>query len=160
MHAVDRPGDLGFDPARLGRIRGWMEGYVSSGRFPFACTVIARRGEIAYCDHLGSRDVAAGAPYALDNIVRIYSMTKPVTTVALLMLYEEGLLHLDDPLAVFLPDFAEPTVLRDGATGLDQVEPARETLTLHHLLTHTSGLVYGSQGLKGTVPFNSYFIYI
>ena len=73
-------------------------------------------------------------------------MTKPITTVAALMLYEEGRLHLDDPLAVFLPEFAEPLVLRDGARHLDQVERARETLTLHHLLTHTSGLVYGSQG--------------
>lgn len=146
MFAVDRPETLGFDAARLGRIRGWMEGYVAGGRYPFACTVIARRGEIAYCDYLGDRDVAAGTAYALDTIVRIYSMTKPVTTVAALMLYEEGRLHLDDPLAVFLPEFAEPLVLRDGARHLDQVERARETLTLHHLLTHTSGLVYRSQG--------------
>ncbi len=145
MFAVDRPETLGFDAARLGRIRGWMEGYVAGGRYPFACTVIARRGEIAYCDYLGHRDVA-GTPYALDTILRIYSMTKPITTVAALMLYEEGRLHLDDPLAVFLPEFAEPWVLRDGARHLDQVERARETLTLHHLLTHTSGLVYGSQG--------------
>ena len=146
MHAVDRPGDLGFDPARLGRIRGWMEGYVASGRFPFACTVIARRGEIAYCDYLGLRDVEAGAPYALDTIVRVYSMTKPITSVAIMMLYEEGRLHLDDPLAVFLPGFAEPRVLVEDATRLDQVAPAHETLTLHRLLTHTSGLIYGSQG--------------
>ncbi len=146
MFAVDRPESLGFDAARLGRIRGWMEGYVAGGRYPFAGTVIARRGEIAYCDYLGNRDVEAGAPYALDTIVRIYSMTKPVTTVAALMLYEEGRLRLDDPLAAFLPEFAEPRVLRDGARHLDQVAPARETLTLHHLLTHTSGLVYGSQG--------------
>ena len=58
MHAVDRPGDLGFDAARLGRIRDWMAGYVASGRFPFACTVIARHGEIAFCDYLGERDLA------------------------------------------------------------------------------------------------------
>ncbi len=146
MHAVDRPGDLGFDAARLGRIRTWMEGYVNAGSFPFACTVIARRGGIAYCDYLGLRDVEAGAAYELDTIVRVYSMTKPITTVALLMLYEEGRLHLDDPLAAFLPEFAEPMVLRDGATGLDQVEPAREAPSLHHLLTHTSGLIYGSAG--------------
>ncbi len=146
MHAVDRPESLGFDAARLGRIRGWMEGYVAGGRYPFACTVIARRGEIAYYDYFGDRDVEAGRPYALDTIVRIYSMTKPITTVAALMLYEEGRLHLDDPLAVFLPEFAELRVLRDGARHLDQAEPARETLTLHHLLTHTSGLIYGSQG--------------
>ena len=146
MHAVDRPGDLGFDPARLGRIRGWMEGYVAGGRFPFACTVIARHGEIAYCDFLGTLDLAAGTPYALDTIVRIYSMTKPITTVALLMLYEEGLLHLDDPIAAFLPGFAEPMVLRADAARLDQIVPARKAPTLHHLLTHTSGLVYGSAG--------------
>jgi len=146
MHAVDRPGDLGFDTARLGRIRGWMAGYVAGGRFPFACTVIARHGEIAFCDYLGARDVAAGTPFELDTIVRVYSMTKPVTTVALLMLYEEGLLHLDDPIAEFLPGFAEPMVLRADATRLDQVEPAHAAPTLHHLLTHTSGLIYGSAG--------------
>ena len=146
MHAVERPGDLGFDAARLGRIRDWMASYVAGGRYPFACTVIARRGEIAYCDYLGNRDVEAAVPYALDTIVRIYSMTKPVTAVAALMLYEEGRIHLDDPLAEFLPEFAEPLVLRADATRLDQTEPARATLTLHHLLTHTSGMVYGSQG--------------
>jgi len=123
-----------------------MEGYVAAGRYPFACTVIARRGEIAYCDYLGDRDLEPRTPYALDTLVRIYSMTKPVTTVAALMLYEEGRLRLDDPLADFLPEFAEPLVLRDGARRLDQVTRARETLTLRHLLTHTSGLVYGSQG--------------
>ncbi len=146
MHAVDQPGDLGFDAVRLGRIRSWMEDYVSGGRFPFACTVIARHGEIAFCDYLGARDVAAGTPFELDTIVRVYSMTKPVTTVALLMLYEEGRLHLDDPLAEFLSGFAEPMVLRDDATHLDQVERARVAPTLHHLLTHTSGLIYGSAG--------------
>jgi CubicO group peptidase (beta-lactamase class C family) len=146
VQAVDRPESLGFDAARLGRIRGWMEGYVSSGRFPFACTVIARRGQVAYCDFMGARDLETGAPYGLDTIVRVYSMTKPITTVALMMLYEEGLLHLDDPLSEFLPGFAEPLVLGDGATGLDQVEPARAALTLHHLLTHTSGFIYGSAG--------------
>lgn len=146
MQAIDRPGDLGFDAARFGRIRDWMAGYVAGGRFPFACTVIARHGEIAYCDYLGARDLAAGTPYELDTIVRIYSMTKPITAVALLMLYEEGLLHLDDPIAEFLPGFANPMVLRADATSMDQVEPAHEAPTLHHLLTHTSGLIYGSAG--------------
>lgn len=141
MHAVNRPGDLGFDAARLGRIRGWMAGYVESGRFPFACTEIARHGEIAFCDYLGERDLAAGTLFELDTIVRIYSMTKPIATVALLMLYEEGLLHLDDPIAEFLPGFAEPMVLRADATRLDQVEPARAAPTLHQLLTHSSGRI-------------------
>jgi CubicO group peptidase (beta-lactamase class C family) len=146
VHAIDRPENLGFDPARLGRIRAWMAGYVTGGRFPFACTLVARRGELAFCDFLGRRDLASGAPYGLDTLVRVYSMTKPITAVALLMLYEEGRLHLDDPVAEFLPGFDAPMVLRDNATALDQVEPARAAPSLHHLLTHTSGLVYGSQG--------------
>jgi CubicO group peptidase (beta-lactamase class C family) len=146
VHAVDRPEDLGFDPARLGRIRAWMADYVNGGRFPFACTLVARRGEIAFCDFLGRRDLASGAPYGLDTIVRVYSMTKPITAVAALMLYEEGRLHLDDPVAEFLPGFDAPLVLRANATALDQVEPARAAPTLHTLLTHTSGLIYGSQG--------------
>jgi CubicO group peptidase (beta-lactamase class C family) len=156
--AVDRPGDLGFDAARLGRIRAWMKGYVSAGRFPFACTVIARRGEIAYCDYLGERDLAAGTPYELDTIVRVYSMTKPITTVALLMLYEEGLLHLDDPLAAFLPGFdIDLYVSTDLKTmtaiwmGVSKVKQEIEVGSL--VLTGNRGLARRMQTWLGLSPF-------
>ena len=146
MEATERPERLGFCPDRLGRIAPWMRRYVDGGRFPFACTVIARHGEIAYCAHTGQRDLEAGLPFEFDTVVRVYSMTKPITSIALMMLYEEGLLHLDDPVEAYLPEFADRRVLVEGATRMDQVEPATEKMTIHHLLTHRSGLTYGFNG--------------
>lgn len=120
-----------------------MRRYVDAGRYPFAATLIARRGRLAWTSHYGQSDVAAGTPYTPDSLVRIYSMTKPVTSVALMMLYEQGLLHLDDPVSKFIPSFADLTVLAPGAARLDQTEPLKQPVTLHHLLTHTAGLTYG-----------------
>ena len=146
MELRSQPQMLGIDAAELRRIDAWMAGYVENGRFPFACTVIARRGEVAYCAHVGNRDVEAGTAFEIDDIVRIYSMTKPVTSVALMMLVEEGLLSLDDPVEEFIPAFANRFVLREGASRLDEVVPARHKPTLHHLLTHCSGLTYDFNG--------------
>jgi CubicO group peptidase (beta-lactamase class C family) len=139
------PASAGFDPARLVRIRPWMQGYVDAGKLPGALTLIARRGGVALCDCVGQRDVERGLPWTRDTLVRIYSMTKPITATALMMLYEQGLCHLDDPVDRYLPEFAAPTVLRPDASSVDDVEPALTRLTLHHLLTHTSGLSYGFQ---------------
>jgi CubicO group peptidase (beta-lactamase class C family) len=80
-----------------------MRRYVDGGRFPFAATLIARKGAIAWAGHYGQADVEAGTAYTPETLVRIYSMTKPVTSTALMMLYERGLLHLDDPVAEFIP---------------------------------------------------------
>lgn len=142
----DDPAALGFSVERLERLAGWMAGYVEGGRFPFAGLWIARRGRLAWRYHLGLSDLAAGTPFAPDGLARIYSMTKPVTSVALMMLYEQGLVRLDDPLAAYLPEFTEMRVLRANATHIDQVEPAGRAITLHDLLTHRSGLTYGFNG--------------
>ena len=136
------PAKLGYDADRLARIRPWMERWIASGRIPGAQMLIARKGEIAFHDWAGQRDVAAGLSWERDTIVRIYSMTKPVTSVALLMLWEDALCHLDTPVDEFLPEFADRQVLVEGATSIDQTRPAETRLTLHHLLTHTSGLTY------------------
>ena len=136
------PAKLGFDPDRLARIRPWMQRWVDQGKFPAAQTLIARHGQIAYCDHVGMRDIEAGRPWERDTIARIYSMTKPVTSVALLMLYEDALIHLDTPVEDIIPEFADRHVLIEGATSIDQVRPATTQMTVHHLLTHTSGLTY------------------
>jgi CubicO group peptidase (beta-lactamase class C family) len=136
---------LGFDAARLARLGPWMQGYIDAGKLPGALTLVARRGGVAWCDCVGQRDVERSLPWTRDTLVRIYSMTKPVTATALMMLYEQGLCHLDDPVDLFLPEFASRMVLRPDATSVDDVEPARTRLTLHHLLTHTSGLSYGFQ---------------
>lgn len=136
------PAKLGFDPDRLARIRAWMQRWVDQGKFPGAQTLIARHGEIAYCDWVGSRDVENGLSWERDTIVRIYSMTKPIAAVALLLCYEDALVHLDTPVDQIIPEFADRQVLIEGATSLDQVRPATTRMTVHHLLTHTSGLTY------------------
>ncbi len=95
------PARFGFDPRRLARIRGWMERYVEAGKLPGALTLVARSGSVVWCDSVGLRDVERGLPWERGSLVRIYSMTKPVTATALMMLWEEGLCHLDDPLDAF-----------------------------------------------------------
>ncbi len=146
MAAAANSARLGFDPHRLERIQIWMERYIEAGKLPFAATMIARRGDIAWSGFTGLRDINAGLPYEPDTIVRIYSMSKPITSIGLMMLYERGLFHLDDPIEDFLPEFANLTVLREDAKSLDQIEPLAIKPTIHHLLTHTSGLTYGFQG--------------
>ena len=113
--------------------------------FPGALTLVARRGATVWCDCVGQRDLERDLPWTRDTLVRIYSMTKPITATALMMLFEQGLCHLDDPVDLYIPEFADRTVLRPDAGSVDDVEPARTRLTLHHLLTHTSGLTYGFQ---------------
>jgi CubicO group peptidase (beta-lactamase class C family) len=135
------PESVGFSSARLGRIGDWMAGYVDAGKLPFAMTLIARHGEIAYFDMAGKADVEAGTPIAEDTIFRAYSMTKPITSAAVMMLYEQGLFQLDDPVADYIPAFAHMEV--DIPGGEIRTEPARRPMTIHHLLTHTSGLTYG-----------------
>ncbi|MDP6951637.1 MAG: serine hydrolase domain-containing protein, partial [Alphaproteobacteria bacterium] len=146
LDAVRDPKTLNFDADRLGRIRTWMSRYVDAGKLPGALTLVARGGEIAYLDQVGVRDVASGAPWTQDTILRFYSMTKPITSVALMMLYEEGGFGLDDPLDVYIPAFRDVTVLAPDAERIDQVVPAPAPPTLHQLLTHTSGFIYGFNG--------------
>ena len=137
--------DLGFDPDRLTRIATWMQRYVDAGRIPGAQTLIARRGVVAYHQCIGQRDVERALPWQRDTIARFYSMTKPITSTALLMLYEQALCSLDDPVDAFIPGFADRMVLIPDAERMDQVVPAATRMTLRHLMTHTSGLTYGFQ---------------
>ena len=137
---VRDPARLGFDKGRLARLTGWMQCYTDSGRWPGGAVLVARHGELAYLDCVGHADVSARRPWQRDLIARIYSMTKPVTAVALLMLYEEARLHLDDPVDAYLPEFKDQQLLIQGATSLDQTVPVKTRMTIHHLLTHTSGL--------------------
>ncbi len=136
------PKTLGFDPTRLSHIQGWMERYVDEGKFPGSSILIARNGNIVWQATEGLRSVEQGLAYEPDTIVRIYSMTKPVTSVALMMLAERGLFHLDAPIDRYLPEFSDCHALIEGATRLDQTEPAPPP-TIHQLLTHTSGMTYG-----------------
>lgn len=139
------PADAGFDPAGLARVDALTHGYVDDGRFPFVQLVIARGDQVVHHDTYGHADVDSGRPIRDDAIVRIYSMTKPITSVALLMLYERGQVLLEDPVSRYLPAFAGTRVYVSGdATNLQTREPARE-MTVHDVLTHTSGLTYGFQ---------------
>jgi CubicO group peptidase (beta-lactamase class C family) len=140
---LSSPAACGLDAGRLTRIDDWMRRYVDAGKYPFAATLVARKGQVAWTGHYGLSDVAAGVAYTPESLVRIYSMTKPVTAVALMMLYEQGLFHLDDPVSAFIPSFADVQVLVPGAERLDQTEPLATPPTVHHLLTHTAGLTYG-----------------
>ena len=137
---VRDPSRLGFDKARLARLKLWMQRYCDTGRWPGGAVLVARHGELAYFDCAGYADVATKQPWRRDLIARIYSMTKPVTAVALLMLYEEARVHLDDPVEAYLPEFKDRQLLIPGATSLDQTVPVKTRMTIHHLLTHTSGL--------------------
>src|SRR5271166_7112372 len=137
------PEEVGLSSARLERIDGWMRGRVDSGRLPGLSVLVARHGRTAWQRCVGMADVERGAPMAPDTIVRIYSMTKPLTTVAAMMLYEEGRFQLDDPISRFIPAFRDPRVASGGAMWgkLNSVPAARE-ITFRDLMTHTSGLTY------------------
>ena len=142
------PEDVGLSTARLARIGEWMRRWVDSGRLPGLLVAVVRGGRLAWCETRGYRDVEARRPAAPDTIYRIYSMTKPVTTAAALMLYEEGRFQLDDPVAGFIPAFADTRVFagRGGGTVESfETEPPARPVTVHDLMTHTSGLTYGFQ---------------
>lgn len=138
---TEAPEKHGFDKDRLNRIGPWMEGYVTGRKFPGSSVLIARGGKVVYQNATGLRDIDAGLPFARDTVARIYSMSKPIVSTALMMLFEQGLFPLDAPVSDFIPAFGDMRALVPGATGIDQTEPA-PTPTLHQLLTHTSGLSY------------------
>ncbi|ONG48368.1 serine hydrolase [Pseudoroseomonas deserti] len=137
------PEAVGLCPQRLGRIADWAESWVASGRLPGLTTLVARRGQVAHLHSTGLADVARGTRMTPETVLRIYSMTKPLTSLALLMLYEEGRFQLDDAITRFLPEFRDMRVAVGGARGKVETVPAIRDITFRDLLTHTSGLTYG-----------------
>jgi CubicO group peptidase (beta-lactamase class C family) len=137
------PGEVGFDPQRLGRIDARFQRYVDDGRLPGFQVMVSRRGRVAHFSSYGLADVEAGRAIEPDTIFRIYSMTKPVTSVAAMMLYEQGAFELSDPISRWLPEFAEPRVYTGGSATKATTVPATEPIRVWHLLTHTAGLTYG-----------------
>ena len=134
------PVSSGLDPDRLGRIEPWMQRWIGSGRIAGMSVMVHRRGRTAYLQAAGLADRERGLPMDADTVVRIYSMTKPLTSVAIMMLYEQGLFQLDDPVSAALPAFAGMRVF--AGEGREPV-PAERAITYRDLLTHTSGLTYG-----------------
>jgi len=143
------PEDVGLSSSQLERIEAVTQKYVDSGLVPGAVMLVARRGKIAWHKTMGYRDRAAKDPMRPDSIFRIYSMTKPIVSVAAMMLVEEGRMQISDPVAKYLPEIGRMKVgvERDegGKATLQLVDPIRE-MTVQDLLRHTSGLIYGSRG--------------
>ena len=138
------PTQLGLDPDRLDRIVELVEEAVDREEVAGAVTLVARLGRVGHLEAIGFRDRERGAPMETDTLFRIASMTKAVTSVAIMQLYETGALMLNDPVSKYLPAFTEMDVLTppDEAGGEFTREPARRQITIRHLLTHTSGLSY------------------
>jgi CubicO group peptidase (beta-lactamase class C family) len=137
------PAEVGFDASRLARIDRHFRRYVDDGLLAGWTVAVSRRGRVAYLSHQGKRDLDAGLPVTDDTIWRIYSMTKPITSVAAMMLYEQGALELTDPVARFIPSFAGARAYKAGPALNPSTVPVAEPVRVWHLLTHTSGLTYG-----------------
>jgi CubicO group peptidase (beta-lactamase class C family) len=137
-----RPEEVGLAAPRLARIGEALGREIEHKRIPGAVALVARRGKLAYFESFGVRDPASGAPMEKDAIFRIYSMTKPIVSVAAMMMVEEGRLLLSDPLGRYLPDFAEMKVATGRADGRLDLVPAARPITLQDLLRHTSGVTY------------------
>lgn len=147
-----RPEDVGMSSERLARIRPAMRRYVDRGLVPGVVTLVARRGRVVHFEAVGHRDVEAKAPMTTDAIFRIASMTKPIASVALMTLYEEGHFLLNDPISKFLPEFANmkvaqasPTTETGGAPY--KLVPAKNQITFKHVLTHTAGFPNTYRGI-------------
>jgi CubicO group peptidase (beta-lactamase class C family) len=137
------PALVGFSGDRLERISQWLEEQTSGSRLAGASALVARHGKVAYLGAAGYAETSTGQPFEEETIVRLYSMTKPVTTVAAMMLYEEGHFQLDDPVAKYLPAFANTPVWTGGDAPLTSVVDQTQPILVKHLMNHTSGLTYG-----------------
>jgi CubicO group peptidase (beta-lactamase class C family) len=142
-----KPEEAGFSGERLARIGNVLKADVEAGRIPGAVIAIARHGKLVMFEAYGYRDKAAGVPMTTDTIFNIASMTKPMTTVGALMLYEQGKLLIDDPVSKYYPQFANMRVaVRNNGEPTAETEPANRPITIQDLLRHTSGLIYGGRG--------------
>src|SRR3954453_20856610 len=135
MRVEADPGSLGFDGARLERIDRHFARYVDDGRLASWLAIVARDGHVVH--------VASAGPASVDTVWRIYSMTKPITSVAAMMLWEEGAFELTDPVLRFVPEFGDARGWAGGSALKPVPVPMAEPMRIWHLLTHTSGLTYG-----------------
>jgi CubicO group peptidase (beta-lactamase class C family) len=137
------PSVYGLDAKRLARAGEYLGRYVDEGKLAGWQLVVARGGAVVWQECRGLADVEAGTPVRPDTLWRLHSMTKPVTAVAAMMLYEAGAFALDDPVAQWLPEFASPRVYQFGPPQAPGTEPSPEPIRVRHLLTHAAGLTYG-----------------
>ena len=144
MEIDTTPESVGLSSKRLALIRPWMQQFIDTGRLPGAATLVARHGQVVFCEARGLKNIETCTSLTMDTIHRFYSMTKPVTSVAAMMLYEKGLFQLDDPVSDFIPGFKDMKVYVSGSEKDPVTRPAKTAMTIRHLLTHTSGFTYGS----------------
>ena len=141
---VVAPESVGVSSTRLERLEVGMRGFIEDGSLAGVHTVMARHGKIVHSSLAGVKDIESGAPLTDDAIYRIYSMSKPITGVAMMMLYEEGKWRLNEPVTKFIPEFANLQVYAgDGPDGEPLLEDANRSMTMRELMTHSSGLAYG-----------------
>lgn len=137
------PRNVGMSTERLAKLDAYLAGYVERERLAGWSMAVARGGQVVHASTCGMADAAAGRKMADDTIFRIYSMTKPLTSVAAMMLWEDGKLQLTDPVSKYIPSFANLKVFQRGSSTAPIFEGLTEPMRLWHLLTHTSGLTYG-----------------
>lgn len=138
-----QPEQVGFSSERLERIPKMMQAYAEQGELAGTLTLLARRGQVFYCATTGWMNIENQRPMPVDGIFRIYSMTKPITVTAVLMLMEEGHFLLDDPISNWMPEFAEMRVFAGAPGGDIFTTDLQRPITIRHLLTHSAGLSYG-----------------
>jgi CubicO group peptidase (beta-lactamase class C family) len=143
-----KPEEVGMSGERLARIGEVLKADIEAGRIPGAVIAIARHGRLVALDAYGWRDKAAGVAMTTDTIFNIASMTKPMTAVGALMLYEQGRLLIGDPLSKYFPKFSDMRVAARDASGEPTAEtvPANRAITIQDLMRHTSGIIYGGRG--------------
>src|SRR5580692_11096320 len=137
-----KPESVGLSSERLERIAAAVQHGIDEKRIAGAVTLVARRGHIAWLKAQGMQDREQGKPMPTDAIFRICSMSKAITSLAVMILYEEGNFLLDDPVSKYIPEFKNPKVLVKPASGPTYTIPATREITIRHLLTHTSGITY------------------
>jgi CubicO group peptidase (beta-lactamase class C family) len=143
LKAEADPAEVGLDAARLDRIDQHFARYVDDGRLPGWLISVSRHGKLAHVSAYGARDVEASQPVESDTLWRIYSMSKPITSVAAMLLWEEGGFELTDPVSSYIPAFKNVRVFTGGSDLKQATVPATEPIRIWHLLTHTAGLTYG-----------------
>jgi len=143
---VTSPARAGFDPSRLEVLHATTRRFVDEGQHAGAITLLARNGKLVDLQTYGYRDLEKKLPMERDTICRMYSMSKIITSVGTLILFEEGRFNLDDPVSKYLPELKDMKVMTGGTADTPQLEPLKRPITIKHLLTHTSGLIYDFDG--------------
>ncbi len=138
-----KPEEVGLSSPRLARIGEHWQRYIDAGKLAGTLTLIAREGKLAYFEPRGHLEIERRRPMTEDAVFRIYSMSKPITSVGLMMLYEQGLFQLDDPVHRFIPAWSDLRVFVSGNHPLFKTAPAERPMCIRDLLSHTSGLTYG-----------------